>query len=86
MPHSKPVSAATAYDLRNQMQASSLPMGTDLDVDIPSEMDCLKKVALLGHKDAQAEFKWFCSGLGTTAGAHGVPIDIVKKWLILECL
>ena len=41
-------------------------------------MDCLKKAALL----AQAEFKRLCSGLGTTAGAHDVPIDMVKKWLI----
>lgn len=45
-------------------------------------MDCLKKAALLGHKDAQAEFKQFCSGLGTTARAHGVHIDMVKEWLI----
>ena len=54
----------------------------DLDVNIPAAMDCMKKAARLGHKDAQAEFKWFCGGLGTTAGAHGVPIDTAKKWLI----
>ena len=54
----------------------------DLGVDIPAAIDCLQKAALLGHKDAQAEFKRFCSGLGTTAGAHGVPIDMVKEWLI----
>ena len=54
----------------------------DLDVDIPAAMDCLKQAASLGHKDAQAEFKRFCSGLGTTAGAHGIPIDMVKEWLI----
>jgi hypothetical protein len=28
----------------------------------------------------------FCSGLGTTAGAHGVPIDMVKEWLIEQKL
>ena len=70
MPHSKPISATTAYDLRNQMQSSSLPMeiwrhgNMDLDVNIPAAMDCMKKAARLGHKDAQAEFKQFCGGLG----------------------
>ena len=54
----------------------------DLDVDIPAAMDCLKKAALLGHKDAQAGFKQLRSGLGTTAGAHDISIDIVKEWLI----
>ena len=29
----------------------------DLDVNIPAAMDCMKKAARLGHKDAQAEFK-----------------------------
>lgn len=48
----------------------------DLDVDIPAGMDCLKKAALLGRKDAQAEFKRFCGGLGTTAGAH----DVLLIW------
>ena len=73
------------YGIRStKPNASAKPThgNTDLGVDIPAAMDCLKKAVLLGHKDTQAEFKRFYSGLGTTAGAHSVPIDMVKEWLI----